>query len=338
MLKGQQSWVFSNRPMISATGVSGGPFEANGKLAADFDILHDDLWMEQDSYEKAHRLLIEEAVETALQKAEIQKDQVQFLFAGDLINQITPTSFAARTNQIPYFGLFGACSTSMEGLALASFVVNYQGANHVLTGASSHNAAVEKQFRYPTEYGGQKPPTAQWTVTGAGVAVISANDPAKRLPVTTSATIGKVIDMGLSDPFNMGGAMAPAAADTITAHFRDLELDPSYYDVIITGDLGQIGHDTAFELINKSGLKLEKNQFKDCGLLIYKEDQPVLAGGSGAGCSATVLYGHILNQMKKGLYKRVLVVATGALLSPLSFQQKETIPCIAHAVAIEMNE
>jgi stage V sporulation protein AD len=324
--------------MISATGVSGGPFEANGKLAADFDILHDDLWMEQDSYEKAHRLLIEEAVETALQKAEIQKDQVQFLFAGDLINQITPTSFAARTNQIPYFGLFGACSTSMEGLALASFVVNYQGANHVLTGASSHNAAVEKQFRYPTEYGGQKPPTAQWTVTGAGVAVISANDPAKRLPVTTSATIGKVIDMGLSDPFNMGGAMAPAAADTITAHFRDLELDPSYYDVIITGDLGQIGHDTAFELINKSGLKLEKNQFKDCGLLIYKEDQPVLAGGSGAGCSATVLYGHILNQMKKGLYKRVLVVATGALLSPLSFQQKETIPCIAHAVAIEMNE
>jgi stage V sporulation protein AD len=324
--------------MISATGVSGGPFEANGKLAADFDILHDDLWMEQDSYEKAHRLLIEEAVETALQKAEIQKDQVQFLFAGDLINQITPTSFAARTNQIPYFGLFGACSTSMEGLALASFVVNHQGANHVLTGASSHNAAVEKQFRYPTEYGGQKPPTAQWTVTGAGVAVISANDPAKQLPVATSATIGKVIDMGLSDPFNMGGAMAPAAADTITAHFRDLELDPSYYDVIITGDLGQIGHDTAFELINKSGLKLEKNQFKDCGLLIYKEDQPVLAGGSGAGCSATVLYGHILNQMKKGFYKRVLVVATGALLSPLSFQQKETIPCIAHAVAIEMNE
>jgi stage V sporulation protein AD len=323
--------------MISATGVSGGPFEANGKLAADFDILHDDLWMEQDSYEQAHRLLIEEAVETALQKAEIKKDQVQFLFAGDLINQITPTSFAARTNQIPYFGLFGACSTSMEGLALASFVVNYQGANHVLTGASSHNAAVEKQFRYPTEYGGQKPPTAQWTVTGAGIAVITANDPAKRLPVTTSATIGKVIDMGLSDPFNMGGAMAPAAADTITAHFRDLELDPSYYDLIITGDLGRIGHETAFELINKSGLKIEKNQFQDCGLLIYKEDQPVLAGASGAACSATVLYGHILNQMKKGLYKRVLVVATGALLSPLSFQQKETIPCIAHAVAIEMN-
>jgi stage V sporulation protein AD len=239
--------------------------------------------------------------------------------------------------QIPYFGLFGACSTSMEGLALASFVINYQGANYVLTGASSHNAAVEKQFRYPTEYGGQKPPTAQWTVTGAGVALVAPNDPAKNVPVTTSATIGKVIDMGLSDPFNMGGAMAPAAADTIMAHFRDLEIDPDYYDLIVTGDLGRVGHDTAFELINKSGLKLERKQFQDCGLLIYKKDQPVQSGASGAGCSATVLYGHLLNQLKKGVYKRILVCATGALLSPISFQQKESIPCIAHAVSIEMN-
>jgi stage V sporulation protein AD len=323
--------------MISATGVSGGPFEANGKLAKDFDILHEDLWMGQDSYEKAHRVLIEESIDRALTKAKVDKKQVQFLFAGDLINQITPTSFAARRMQIPYFGLFGACSTSMEGLALASFVVNYGGAQYVITGASSHNAAVEKQFRYPTEYGGQKPPTAQWTVTGSGVALITPNDASQNLPVTTSATIGKVIDMGLSDPFNMGGAMAPAAADTIMAHFRDLERDPSYYDLIITGDLGRIGHDTAFEVINKSGLKLERKQFQDCGLLIYKEDQPVQAGASGAGCSSTVLYGHLINEMKKGTYKRILVVATGALLSPLSFQQNETIPCIAHAVAIEMN-
>jgi stage V sporulation protein AD len=324
--------------MISATGVSGGPFEANGNLANDFDILHEDLWMGKDSYEKAQRVLMEEAIRTTLAKAKMEREQVEFLFAGDLINQITPSSFAARTMQIPYFGLFGACSTSMEGLALASFVVNYQGAKNVLTGSSSHNAATEKQFRYPTEYGGQKPPTAQWTVTGAGVALITANVPGQQLPVTTSATIGKVIDMGLTDPFNMGGAMAPAAADTIMAHFRDMELDPSYYDLIITGDLGRIGHDTAFELINKSGLKLERKQFQDCGLLIYKEDQPVQAGASGAGCSATVLYGHLLNQMKKGIYKRILVVATGALLSPLSFQQNESIPCIAHAVAIEMNE
>ncbi|MED3563445.1 stage V sporulation protein AD [Bacillus xiapuensis] len=337
MLKGHQSWVFANRPMIMATGVSGGPFEANGNLANDFDLLHEDLWMGQETYEKAHRVLLEESIKMALQKANVHKEEVQFFFAGDLINQITPTSFAARSMQIPYFGLFGACSTSMEGLALASFVVNNQGAKYILTGASSHNAAVEKQFRYPTEYGGQKPPTAQWTVTGAGVAVIASNDSSKNNPVTVSATIGKVIDMGLTDPFNMGGAMAPAAADTIIAHFRDLQLDPSYYDLIITGDLGRIGHDTAFELINKSGLKLERKQFQDCGLLIYKKDQPVQSGASGAGCSATVLYGHLLNQMRKGVYKRILVVATGALLSPLSCQQNESIPCIAHAVAIEMN-
>jgi stage V sporulation protein AD len=323
--------------MIAATGVSGGPFESNGNLANDFDILHEDLWMGMDSYEKAHRVLIEEAIKTALDKANVQKEQVQFLFAGDLINQITPSSFAAKTLQVPYFGLFGACSTSMEGLALASFVINYQGAKYVLTGAASHNAAVEKQFRYPTEYGGQKPPTAQWTVTGAGVGLIISNDPAKSLPVVTSATIGKVIDMGLSDPFNMGGAMAPAAADTIMAHFRDLQIDPSYYDLIITGDLGKIGNEVAYKLVQQSGLNIERAHFKDCGLLIYKEDQPVQAGASGAGCSATVLYGHLLNQMKKGVYKRILIVATGALLSPLTFQQKESIPCIAHAVSIEVN-
>ncbi|WP_144553693.1 stage V sporulation protein AD [Bacillus sp. X1(2014)] len=337
MLKGHQSWIFTNRPMITSTGVTGGPFEANGNLAEDFDLLYEDLWMGKETYEKAHRLLLEEAIKTALNKRNMEKEQIQFLFAGDLINQITPTSFAARTMQIPYFGLFGACSTSMEGLALASFVVNYQGANYVLTGASSHNAAVEKQFRYPTEYGGQKPPTAQWTITGAGVALVQPNEPGQVFPVTTAATIGKVIDMGLTDPFNMGGAMAPAAADTIIAHFRDLQIDPSYYDLIVTGDLGRVGHDTAFELINKSGLELERKQFQDCGLLMYKDDQPVQSGGSGAGCSATVLYGHLLNQLKKGTYKRILVVATGALLSPLSFQQNESIPCIAHAVAIEMN-
>lgn len=337
MLKGHQSWVFQNRPMIAATGVSGGPFEANGNLANDFDTLHEDLWMGQDSYEKAHRVLAEEAMKITLKKANIQKEQVQFIFAGDLINQITPTNFAARTLQIPYFGLFGACSTSMEGLALASFVVNYQGAKYVLTGASSHNAAAEKQFRYPTEYGGQKPPTAQWTVTGAGFGLVCQNDSSNQHPVIQTATIGKVIDMGLSDPFNMGGAMAPAAADTIMAHFRDLQIDPSYYDLIVTGDLGRIGNETAFELLQRSGLNMERKKFQDCGLMIYKEDQPVQAGASGAGCSAAVLYGHLLNQMKKGVYKRILVVATGALLSPLSFQQKESIPCIAHAVAIEKN-
>lgn len=336
MLVGKQSWVFQQHPVIAATGVSGGPFEANGNLAEDFDILHDDLWMGQDSYEKAQRVLIEEAIQTVLQKGNMQKEDVQFIIAGDLINQITPTSFAARTAQIPYFGLFGACSTSMEGLALASFMVNYQGAKNVLTGASSHNAATEKQFRYPTEYGGQKPPTAQWTATGAGVALVTENKNQQNLPYTTSATIGKVIDMGLTDPFNMGGAMAPAAADTITAHFKDMQLDPSHYDLIVTGDLARVGRETVLDLLENNGLKMDPERFLDCGLMLYKEDQPVQAGGSGAGCSAVVLYGHLLNQMKKGIYKRILLVATGALLSPLSFQQGESIPCIAHAVSIEI--
>lgn len=323
--------------MIASTGVSGGPFEANGNLANDFDILHDDLWMGKDSYEKAHRLMLEEAMQTALQKENIQKEQVQFMIAGDLINQITPSSFAARTMEIPFMGIFGACSTSMEGLALASYIINYQGAQYILTGASSHNAAVEKQFRYPTEYGGQKPPTSQWTVTGAGVALVTKNNGDKTKPFMTSATIGKVVDMGLTDPLNMGGAMAPAAVDTIIAHFKDRNISPTYYDLIITGDLGKIGHETALELLQKSGLNIERGKFKDCGMLIYKEDQPVQSGASGAGCSATVLYGHLINEMKKGTYQKILVVATGALLSPLTFQQNESIPCTAHAVSIEMS-
>ncbi len=336
MLTGKQTWVLHNHPVISSTGVAVGPFEGNGRLADDFDIIHDDLWLNQKSYEKANRVLIEEAVQKALDKKELQTRDIQFFFAGDLINQITPTSFAARTLAIPYFGLFGACSTSMEGLALASFIINYGGANKILTGASSHNTTVEKQFRYPTEYGGQKPPTAQWTVTGAGVALVEKNDNSSESKlVVTSATIGKVVDMGLKDPFNMGGAMAPAAVDTIYHHFRDLNLDEDHYDLVVTGDLGKIGHDTAIDLLEQKGLKLNKEKFKDCGLMIYKDDQPVQSGGSGAGCSASVLYGHLLNEMRKGTYKRILLAATGALLSPLTFQQGESIPCIAHAVAIE---
>ena len=336
MLTGKQTWTFANKPIILNTGVVGGPFEAKGAIPGDFDILYNDLWMEQDSYEKAHRHLLEKAVDLALEKGKIEKEQVQFFLAGDLINQMTPTSFAARTNGIPYFGLFGACSTSMEGLALAAFITNYGGAEYVLTGASSHNAAVEKQFRYPTEYGGQKPPTAQWTITGAGAAIVAANVKGRTgYPQVVSATIGKVIDMGLKDPFNMGGAMAPAAVDTILTHFEDTGLTPDDYDLIVTGDLAQIGRETALDLLGQKGLRINPDKFRDCGMIIYKKDQPVLAGGSGAGCSATVLYGHLLNEMSQGKYKRILVVATGALLSQLSVQQKESIPCIAHAVAIE---
>jgi stage V sporulation protein AD len=333
MLQGHRTWIFDKKPAIISKAVVGGPFEANGMLADDFDILHEDLWLGEDSYEKAHKVLLEEACLRTTEKAGLSKEDVQFLIAGDLINQITPTSFAARTIGVPYFGLFGACSTSMEGLALSAFIVNHGGADTILTGASSHNSAVEKQFRYPTEYGGQKPPTAQWTVTGAGVVLLGKEGNG---PYVTSATIGRVVDMGLTDPFNMGGAMAPAAVDTIEAHLRERQLDPSYYDLIVTGDLGHIGREVSLDLLKKHGLTISEEKYQDCGLMIYREGQPVLAGGSGAGCSATVVYGHLLNRMIKGELKRILVVATGALLSPVSFQQNETIPCIAHAVSIEV--
>lgn len=332
MLVGHSTWRFTNCPVILSTGVVGGPFEANGNIPEDFDLLHEDLWLGQDSYEKAHRVLFEEACMKALEKASLQKEDVHFLLAGDLVNQLTPTSFAARSLSCPYLGLFGACSTSMEGLALSALIVNGGGADYVLTGSSSHNAAIEKQFRYPTEYGAQKPPTAQWTVTAAGAALVAKEGEG---PVITSATIGKVVDMGLSDPFNLGAAMAPAAVDTIVRHLRDLELEPDYYDLIVTGDLAAIGRPIALELLNKHGLSIREEKFQDCGLIIYRKDQPILAGASGSGCCAAVTYGHLFNKMRRGEIKRMLVVATGALLSPLSYQQKETIPCIAHAVAIE---
>ena len=333
MLRGHQTWVFDSKPVILSSAAVGGPFEAKGALADDFDILHEDVWLGQDSFEKAEKKLLEQACEKAIDKAGVKKEDVQFLLCGDLMNQIISSSFAARTLGMPYLGLFGACSSSMEGLALASLIVNSRSAENALAATSSHNVAAEKQFRYPTEYGGQKPATAQWTVTGAGAAVVSLNGEGPRV---TSATIGRVIDMGISDPFNMGTAMAPAAVDTIQAHFRDSDRDPNYYDLIATGDLGHIGHRIAGDLLEKHGLKMPPESFTDCGILIYKDEQPVLAGGSGCGCSATVTYGHFLNRMRKGELRKILIVATGALLSPLSYQQKETIPCIAHAVSIEV--
>lgn len=332
MLKGHQTWMFSKHPVILSSASVGGPLEARGPLAEDFDILHGDLWLGQDSYEKAETKMMEEAFEIAIKKAGLQKQDIQFLLSGDLLNQIISSSFSARTLAVPFLGLYGACSTAMESLALASLIVDSGAASYVLCGTASHNSAVEKQYRYPTEYGAQKPPTAQWTVTGAGAAVISSKGDGPRV---TSATIGRVVDMGISDPFNMGGAMAPAAVDTITAHFRDMKRTAGDYDLIATGDLGRVGYDIAAGLFKKHGIDMPEHIFTDCGLLIYSPEQPVQSGGSGCGCSAVVTYGHILNLMKKGRLKKVLIVATGALLSPLSYQQKESIPCIAHAVCIE---
>ncbi|HLQ70306.1 MAG TPA: stage V sporulation protein AD [Bacillota bacterium] len=332
MLQGHRTWIFENAPVIISTGTIGGPFEANGNIPNDFDILHDDMWIKQKSFEKAQRLMMEEACDVAVEKTGLDIGQINYFISGDLINQITPTSFAASTLDLPYLGLFSACATTTESLALSAFLINGNGAEYILSGSSSHNAATERQFRYPTEYGGQKPPTAQWTVTGAGCALVAKKGSG---PTITSATIGKIIDMGMTDPFNMGGAMAPAAVDTIITHLKERQIDASYYDLIITGDLGHIGRESSMDLLNKRGVSIDDDKYVDCGLTIYRESQPVLAGASGAACSAVVTYGHFFNLLKNNDINRILVVATGSLHSPMSIQQKDTIPCIAHAVSIE---
>ena len=336
MQRGKQTWWFENRPVIIGRATVVGPDEGDGPLAADFDLIHPELDLGQKSWEKAERLLLEQASDLALKSAGMSKEQLEFFIGGDLMNQIISNTFAARTLGAPYLGVFGACSTSMESLALAALIVNSGSGKSALAGTCSHNCTAEKQFRYPTEYGSQKPPTAQYTITGAGAAVVA---PAGNGPVVECATIGRVVDLGITDPFNMGAAMAPAAVDTIQAHLTDTGRSPGDYDMIVTGDLATVGHGIAADLLKRDGVPMEQTLFADCGLMIYDvQRQKVQAGGSGCGCSAVVTYGHLLKRLEKGELKRILVVATGALLSPLSFQQGETIPCIAHAVSIVRNE
>jgi stage V sporulation protein AD len=333
MLKGHQSWLFENKPVIRSRATIVGPFEGRGPLANDFDIIHGDSLLQEASWEKAEKVLIEEAATLAIENGGLTKEQVQFMICGDLMDQIISSSFAARTLSIPYIGIFGACSTSMEGLALAALMINSDAAKFVLAATGSHNSTAEKQFRYPTEYGSQKPPTAQYTVTGAGAALLSKDGAGPRV---TSATMGRIVDMGVKDPFNMGAAMAPAAVDTIEAHLRDLDIEPGYYDLIVTGDLSKVGHQIAGELFKKHKIPMDQTEYSDCGMMIYDyNNQMVQSGGSGCACSAVVTYGHLLRRLEKGELNRILVVATGALLSPISFQQGESIPCIAHAVSIE---
>jgi stage V sporulation protein AD len=333
MLRGKQSWSFKSKPVIIASSAVGGPFEGKGPLAKDFDLIYPDIRLGQDSFEKGEQKFLEGSCLKTIEKANIQKEMVNFFVSGDLSNQIIASSFVARTLAIPYLGIYGACSSSMETLAIAANLIESKSADYVLAAACSHNSSAEKQYRYPTEYGSQKPPTAQWTVTGAGSAIIAAKGDG---PKITGATIGKVLDLGIKDPYNMGAAMAPAAVDTIITHFRENALEENYYDYIITGDLGAVGHSIAMEMLDKRKFKYNKEKFCDCGLMIYGNEPKVFSGGSGCACSATVVYGHFLNCMKRGEISKILVVATGALMSPLSYQQKETIPSIAHAVSIEI--
>ncbi len=328
---GKQTVALENPPSIIATATIVGPKEGDGPLKDYFDlVLDDDLWGE-DSWEKAEAKLQQEAVKLALNNANMVPSQAEYLFAGDLLNQIISSSYAARQLKIPFFGLYGACSTKTESLSLGAMSIDGGFADTVVCVTSSHFSTAERQYRFPLEHGNQRPPTAQWTVTGAGASVLSSSGNG---PYITHLTTGKIIDPGIVNANNMGPAMAPAAADTIIQHFRDTGFKPENYDMIITGDLATLGKDIAEELVAKEGYDISKI-FMDCGIEIFDgERQDTHAGGSGCGCSAVVFAGYLYKALKAGKLKRIMLISTGALLSPTIIQQGESIPGIAHAVTI----
>jgi stage V sporulation protein AD len=333
-LMGKQTWFFQNDIYLTSTGTAVGPMESKGPLCNSFDIHYDDLHCGEKNWELAERRLMQDAVNQSMKKAELSKADIDLFLAGDLLNQNVTSNFTARSLQIPFLCMFGACSTSMETLAVGCALVDAGFSNRIIAAVSSHNATAERQFRYPTEYGGQRPDTATFTVTGAGAALVSKQKGPIKI---TSAVIGKVMDYGIKNPNDMGSAMAPAAADTLITYLKDAGASPKDFDLIVTGDLSSVGSPIFRRLVEQEGYDLS-GVYNDCGLMIYRPDQPVFAGGSGCACSAVVTYGHIVNEMKQKHLKRVLVVATGALLSPLMTQQKETIPTIAHGVVFEAVE
>lgn len=331
---GKHSFYFANPPTIISTGTVVGPFEQDSPLREDFDFIFDKATAGADSFEKAEREMMLDACYRALQKIETPPEHIEFFLAGDLLNQIISAEFAALKLKIPFFGIYGACSTTVEGLMMGAVLIDGGFCNLVMSATSSHFDTAERQYRYPTEYGNQRKPVSQRTVTGAGAAVLSA---AGEGPRVTHGTVGEVTDMGCKDPLNMGAAMAPAAAATIIQHFADTGRGPDDYDLILTGDLGSIGHKLTLEWVAESGGFDLSHKLQDCGVLIYDPSRPgVKAGGSGCACSAVVVFGHIYKQMMLHQLSRILLVATGALLSPTSSQQGENIPCIAHAVSLEM--
>jgi stage V sporulation protein AD len=276
--------------------------------------------------------MLTKACQFALDHASCATTEVDLFLAGDLLNQIISSNFTAVTLGIPFLGLYGACSTAALSLGLGAMLLDGGFAGTVLTATVSHNSTAERQYRFPTEYGAQRRPYQQWTVTGAGAALLGYDRPG---PKITAVTFGKVIDLGSTDPLNMGAAMAPAAADTIHQHFEDTGWDPNAFDLIVTGDLGKIGLDLCRQVLAENGLNLGEN-FSDCGVMIYDlQKQDVHAGGSGCAASALVTYGHLYKRFARQELNRILLVGTGSLHSTTSFQQGENIPCIAHAVRIE---
>ncbi len=332
---GNQTVKFSVQPGIAAAACAVGPMEGKGPLRRYFDYVSDDSRFGQKSWEAGESTMLKKACAIALEKAKLQAYQLDVILSGDLLNQCTASAYAMRDSHVPYLGLYGACSTMGESLALAAMLIDGGFASTVMAATGSHFCSAERQFRMPLAYGSQRSPTAQWTVTGAGSVILRVAAPA---PYVTHATVGKIFDAGVKDMTDMGSAMAPAAYSTLTAHFADTGREPDYYDAIVTGDLGVVGSDILRELFLRDGIDLGI-KYMDCGRLIYNiEEQDAHAGGSGCGCSASVLCGHLLHGMKEGLWKKLLFAPTGALMSPTLNQQGESIPAISHAVALEMKK
>lgn len=337
MKLGKRSIKFENTPIILETASIVGPKEKAGPLSETFDKCIEDVYFGEKTFEKAESKFMKETVNLAITKSGIDKNLVDYIFAGDLLNQCISSGYAVRDLEIPFFGLYGACSTFSESNILATSFVNAGYGNICVASASSHFCSAERQFRLPLEQGTQTPPTGQWTVTGSGATIIATHDKQinKLYPILTCATPGKIIDMGIKDISNMGAAMMPAAFDTLITHFEDTGRNPDYYDLIVTGDLGVLGSKLLVEQMKKHGLDISK-VYKDCGNLIFDcKSQDTKSGGSGCGCSASVFSGYIYNKLRKKEINKVLLISTGALMSPVSLGQGESIPAIAHAIAIE---
>ncbi len=333
---GLQTISLSSKPAICGCAACVGPKEGAGPLKDTFDSISKDEMAGQETFEQAEKKLCLSAIQKAIQKGGVKPGDVQFLLGGDLLNQIITASFAARELGVPFLGLYGACSTMTESLALGAMLLDGGHAAHAVCTASSHFCTAERQYRYPLEFGAQRPPTSQWTVTGSGATLLSAQPRTRPMAHISQVCIGRVIDLGVTDANNMGAAMAPAAADTLLAFFADTGTKPDDYDLIVTGDLGQIGHDLLMQLMREQRSPLPHDRYTDCGLLIYdRKMQDVHAGGSGCGCSASVFNGYLLGLLSRGELGRILFMATGALMSTTSSQQGESIPGIAHLIMLE---
>lgn len=319
----------TSSPSIISFASIVGKKEGQGPLATYFDKVNDDTTFGEKTWEKAESKIQKDTVNKALEKANLSTQNIDFLFGGDLLNQCIGSVYGVRELRIPFIGMYGACSTMAESLAMASLFIDNNLATNTAATTSSHFCSAERQFRFPLEYGGQRTPTTQWTVTGAGCCIVSSSNQA---PFVKSISFGTIEDLGIKDAANMGAAMAPSAYQTISNYLKDTQTKPSDYDLILTGDLGLVGSRLLKELLMKDNIDIAK-QHQDCGLMIFDlEKQDVHSGASGCGCSASVLCSFILDHIKKGIYKEVLFVATGALMSPTSVQQGESIPGIAHLV------